>query len=297
MRNDLSKWVKQAVIATAVALFALSLACRSTQQNLNKPADAPPPAQTPQAQSPFNVVESKIIEDNSPFDHARAEHQTKTKDCVACHQRADNEPTPRFPGHAACIECHQKDFTNVSSKMCEVCHKVPVDRTGTLINFPDRQFEFGVKAFSHRTHMDVEKMKDQSAKGEPRCQDCHRFDGAGIRTSFPKHPDCYSCHAHESGGKFANCDSCHTPKAQAVQYSAGVGEAFNLYNFKHGSHLKKADCERCHKTAEVAAGEARSDIRQISVSRGQRHNSTCWECHVQAREPVCTKCHIASRPF
>jgi hypothetical protein len=302
MRNDFVKWVKQAVIVAAVALFALSVACRSTQQNLNKPPEAPPPTATQPTQSPFNVVDSKVIERNSPFDHSRAEHQTKTKDCAFCHQRVDNEPVLDFkkngPHHNACIECHQKDFTSTSSKMCEVCHKVPVDAAGTLIQFPVKQDEFGIKAFSHKTHMDPAKMKDQSAKGEPRCQDCHRFDGAGLQASFPKHPDCFSCHAHESGGKFANCDTCHTPKAQAVSYSAGAGAAFSQYNFRHSSqHLKAGDCSRCHKTTEVAAGEPRSDISPINTARGQRHHSTCWQCHVQAREPVCTKCHKASLPF
>src|SRR5919199_1503467 len=124
MKNDTATLLKQIVTIVALVMFVGAVACRSKKENLNKPVDnsnASAPAQ-PVSQSAFDVVDSKVIEKVSPFDHNRKEHQTKTKDCAFCHQRKDNSPTPIFPSHPACIECHQKDFTNRQSRMCEVCH-------------------------------------------------------------------------------------------------------------------------------------------------------------------------------
>jgi hypothetical protein len=285
----------------AMLLLAGLLACRSTKQNLNKRDEAPPPPVTT-SQSPFDLVESKLIDSGSPFDHNRKEHKTKTQDCAFCHQRPNNDPTPVFPSHGACIECHQKDFNNSSSKMCAVCHKTPVDAQATRISFPARQEQFGIKSFSHRDHANPDKMKGQMdaslmQSGAPRCESCHRFDSSGLAATFPRHPDCYVCHAHQPGGKFSECGACHAKETEAMQYSATLGTAFKLYNFRHGPHLKGATCDKCHQTMEVAAKQARPDIGEINTARGQQHHSSCWKCHVNAKEPVCTKCHVGSLPF
>ncbi len=122
MRRETSKRI---VVVAAFILFVVLGACRSTKQNLNKAPEgaAPPPA--PVSQSPFDIVDSKVIEIVSPFDHNRKEHKTKTQDCAACHVRPTNDPKPVLPGHPACFECHARDFSNVESKMCVVCHKPP----------------------------------------------------------------------------------------------------------------------------------------------------------------------------
>src|SRR3954470_2910322 len=120
MKNDTAKLLKQIVTIAALALFVSMGACRSKKENLNKPvenANASAPVQ-PVSQSAFDVVDSKVIERVSPFNHTRKEHQTKTQDCAFCHQRKDNNPTPIFPSHTACIECHQRDYTNRQSRMC-----------------------------------------------------------------------------------------------------------------------------------------------------------------------------------
>ncbi|HSF22780.1 MAG TPA: hypothetical protein VLE20_01035, partial [Blastocatellia bacterium] len=109
--------------------------------------------------------------------------------------------------------------------------------------------------------------------------------------------ECYACHIHQPAEKLGDCRGCHTKKADAVQYTASLGTASSLYNFRHGPHLKKAACDKCHQTVEVPPEQPRSDVRRISTARGQRHQSDCWSCHVRAREPVCSKCHIASNPF
>src|SRR5437868_9053308 len=308
--NDTAKRLKLIVATITLMLFVSFAACRSTKQNLNKPPDnanAPPPAQ-PVSQSAFDIVDSKVIEKVSPFDHNRKEHQTKTKDCAFCHQRKDNNATPIFPSHPACIECHQRDFTNRQSRMCEVCHTTPVDAKGTLIEFPKKQAEFGLKGFSHKQHGNPEKMKDQMAdmpNGVPDCNKCHAFDQAKIVAGFPHHPECYACHAHQAAQpaqanqkQLGDCGTCHIKKDQALAFSRGTGPAFSLYNFRHGPHLaKNNDCSKCHKTIEVPAPPVRADITEINVARGQRHHSSCWDCHVTAREAACTKCHKSSTPF
>src|SRR5262245_20519451 len=309
MRSTSTRRLRVIAAAMALVLLAGLLACRSTKQNLNK-RDEPAPAPAPTTQSPFDLVESKLIESSLPFDHNRKEHKTKTQDCAFCHQRANNDPTPVFPSHGACLECHQKDFNNPAikdvnnpaSKMCAVCHKTPFDAQATRISFPGRQEQFGIKSFSHRDHANPEKMKGQMdaslmPSGAPRCESCHRFDSSGLAASFPRHPDCYSCHAHQPGGKFSECGACHAKKTEAMQYSAALGPAFKLYNFRHGSHLKTASCDKCHQSTEVAARQVRADIGEINTAKGQQHHSACFRCHVNAKEPVCTKCHVGSLPF
>jgi decaheme cytochrome c component MtrC/MtrF-like protein len=297
MRSDTST----RIAAVAFILFAGFWACRSTKQNLNKPIESPPPT-APVSQSPFDVVDSKVIGVVSPFDHNRKEHKAKTQDCSACHARSSNDPVPMWPGHSACFDCHVKDKTNLESKMCIVCHKIPVDTQGTRIAFPSKLVQFGLKRFSHRDHANPEKMKgqmdaDKMPEGAPRCDFCHRFDNQGLKASMPKHPECYACHAHQPNEKFAACGACHINKPNAMQYGATLGTAFSLYNFRHGPHLKTAACDRCHKSVEVPADQPRTDILKINVDRGQRHHSTCWTCHVQAKEPVCSKCHVSGTPF
>jgi len=164
MRNDTIRTVKTIVILASAIVLISGLACKSTKQpTANKAAETQQPAPQPAAPpSPFDVKESAVIAKTSPFDHTRPEHQTKTKDCGFCHQRPDNNVTPVFPGHSACIECHAKDFTNTASQMCVVCHKSPVDAQGTRISFPAKMSEFGVKGFSHRQHMDAKKMAGET---------------------------------------------------------------------------------------------------------------------------------------
>ena len=289
------------LVIVAIMLAAAVAACKSTKQNLNKSAETSP-APAPAAQSPFEVVDSKVIAAVSPFDHSRKEHRTKTEDCSACHNRANNDPKPVLPGHSACIECHGKDFTEKTSQMCVVCHKMPLDAQNSRVEFPSRLSEFGLKRFSHRDHGNSEKMKGQMdaaqmTAGAPDCVACHRFDARVVQASFPKHPECYSCHIHQATEKLGDCRACHAKKAEAMQYNASLGTAFSLYNFRHGAHLKKAACSKCHQAIEVPPEQPRADVLRISTARGQRHHSDCFGCHVREREPICSKCHIASNPF
>jgi len=295
MRNDKTRSLRLAITVAAAIFLIGALACRSSKQpTANKAPETPQPAAAPAAQSPFDVKESVVIERTSPFNHTRPEHQTKTKDCGFCHQRIDNNVTPVFPGHSACIECHAKDFSNPASQMCVVCHKSPVDAQGTRISFPAKMSEFGLKGFSHKQHMDAKKMAGETEA--PKCSTCHTST-EGAAASYPNHQQCYSCHIHQANQKLGECGICHADTKLALKYTRGKGSALSLYNFQHGSHTKKASCDRCHRQIETAPKLVRADIQTISAGRGQRHTSACWSCHVQARESVCTKCHRGSLPF
>jgi hypothetical protein len=300
MSVDTTRRFRLLVMIAGLALIMSLLACRGSESppRRTSPASATPsptPTGTPESQL-TDAVESKLLERRLRFDHNRAEH--KKQNCALCHQRSNNDPTPTFPGHAACVNCHGKEFPSPSSQMCGVCHETPMAQA-KLIGFPKQQQQFRLKGFSHKDHLDPKKMP--AGTELPKCDSCHRFDGRGIEASFPKHAECYSCHIHQAGEKLAGCQSCHAEPALALKYTPGVGPAFSQYNFKHGSHLRHASiqsrCERCHRLVEPTTDRTRPDILQISTARGQRHSSACWTCHVRAREPVCTKCHIGGPPL
>ncbi|HXG64744.1 MAG TPA: cytochrome c3 family protein, partial [Blastocatellia bacterium] len=305
-------------------------ACRSSQQNLNRPLDnsnqaaTNANANTAPSPPPEFIKKAVFVQPGkkSIFDHNISGH--KEINCITCHNRTlpdpvtkapqdPKDPEPKFPGHAACDDCHDKENYGQSglgtldkNPFCATCHSgeivgvTPDQRPRpALINFTDKQSEFGLrggtKGFLHKTHMDPQKMSGQEQPA--RCDVCHKFDSRGAQSSFPGHAECYSCHIHQAGQKFGACDVCHTEAKQAVKYSPGMGTALRLYNFRHSSsHLKAATCDRCHKLLDPG-DEARLDVTQISTGRGQRHTSACWSCHKQARETACFKCHTGSLPF
>ena len=293
MDNHRAVKIKRVVALGAMALMIGLLACREAKRT--PPSPESPPAERPAADFPFTVVTSKTIEKKSPFDHTRPEHKTNAGDCNFCHQRADNDVIPKFPGHAACFRCHEQDLSSAASELCVICHVVPVDTQGQLISFPEKLNEFGIRGFSHKTHLDSAKMPEDVDAGK--CDRCHRFDSAGVNATFPAHEQCYSCHAHQAGEKLSECRVCHAETPVASKGNRGLGSAFRLYNFRHGSHINKADCSRCHKAAGTGENAQRPDIMEISTASGQRHNSACWSCHVREREAVCTKCHLGALPF
>ena len=293
MRNHRAGRIKRVVAVAALLMLGL-LACREAKRPPPAPAESPQPGKAP-VESPFNVVDSKEIEKKSPFDHSRPEHTTKAQDCDVCHQRTDNDVTPKFPGHQACSVCHGDDFNSATSQLCATCHVTPVPAEGPLISFPEKTEEFGLKGFSHRDHLDPAKMGADADAG--RCDRCHRFDAGGLNASFPAHEQCYSCHAHQAGRELSECRVCHAGTSVALKENRGLGTAFRLYNFKHGSHVRNADCARCHKASDAGGNAARPDITEISTASGQRHGSGCFSCHVRAQEAVCTKCHTGTLPF
>jgi hypothetical protein len=256
-----------------------------------------------------NVI-APLLQKESRFDHARKEH--KSMSCNQCHRRNEGDPTnpiPQRPYHDACVNCHaQENFLKASSQgpLCVVCHG-----KGTLMNalekveitdFPKSLDQFGLKRFSHQTHLDPSRTP--SGSSPLRCDDCHRFDNRMITASFPRHEECYGCHVHSAGQKLSACGDCHVDLGSAMKFEKHPGAASSQYNFKHSAHLNqpsiKSNCAVCHKIDERQARlqdvGARSDIVRGVVTQGQRHQSACWNCHQQSREPVCAKCHLNGFP-
>src|SRR5262252_2051734 len=120
------KVVKLTIAGLAAAIIASTFACHRRDRTANRtappaPAESPAPGQT--ASGIIGVSDAALLDRSIRFDHNRAEH--KKQDCMLCHQRADNAAEPRLPGHAACIDCHVREYSAESSRLCEVCHKVP----------------------------------------------------------------------------------------------------------------------------------------------------------------------------
>jgi hypothetical protein len=293
---------------TIILMLAAGICCGKREQ-ATRPVE-PPQQPTAPAQPAVSIVEpfeAKVLLSLSPFDHNRPEH--KKQQCVLCHKRTNETTTaPVFPGHDACDRCHLEILNptaQTQSKLCTACHApgpIELMPNTKFVDFTTRLKQFGIRAtsaegkgFSHRDHMDPTKVPPEKAK----CETCHVVEVGGINASMPSHPQCYSCHTHQKGQKLGECNVCHAPREISLRYSRSVGAAYSLYNFKHGSHTPqviKASCDRCHRLVESTGAESRSDILQISVARGQRHKSSCWSCHVQSRENVCTKCHLGGPP-
>ena len=314
------------VVAAVVCVLAL-MACKSTQQNLNQ---APPQSSTPAPAQPAPPAPTGFVKEagfvkpgsKSTYDHFRDGHLQLTN-CADCHARDARNPAAPVslqpgkehwqPYHDACSRCHKTETEKYNlteagatknHPFCAACHQDPpvvvtANQTlqAKLLDYPKGSAEFGimggVKGFSHQTHMDAARMGSDIPVS---CSLCHDVRSSPTRASFPRHQQCYQCHTHQAGQELGNCGTCHVRAAEAVLYSPGMGSALR-YNFKHSKrHLSAASCDRCHRLlAPVEA--ARLDVQQINTSRGQRHTSSCWTCHNQKRESLCSKCHTGAIPF
>lgn len=317
------KRIKSSIVAMFMAATLFS-ACSKREQpaapsavppsqpTASAPSGSTPPAASP-SPAPATSVPAQIadvsLKDLRRFDHSSARH--KMLACETCHVRSDNSPTPRLPGHAGCIQCHANIYTDESfprrQQFCTLCHVWPVEAAQIkLVSFPKHMQQFGLKGFSHRAHMDRSKMP--SDQPPLQCSTCHK---AGVRivevsdrgmqqVGMPRHAECYACHTPQSAKPGGSCGVCHTEKPSAVAVGSRASLAFTKFRFEHRAHLKSrridGDCAKCHKPVQ-ADEAAKIDISSISARMGMRHSSSCWSCHVRAREPVCTKCHLGGPPI
>ncbi|HKV41985.1 MAG TPA: hypothetical protein VJX67_22465 [Blastocatellia bacterium] len=304
--------IKRVAAGATILLCGVLFACRRSEPAGNRNAQRPQPHVLPSISPSAPAVaiagpaEAKVLENAQKFDHNLAEH--KRQSCDLCHSRiaagltgsgaAPIDVNPAFPGHAACIDCHGKDYTSTTSQLCVVCHKMPLEAQPQLISFPAQEIQFGLKSFSHRDHLDPGKMP--AGTSAAKCDTCHHFDSGFTVANFPGHTECYSCHTHQAGQKLGTCQTCHAAQSIALRYTKGAGPAHALYNFTHGSHFRQASigqsCDKCHHLKAPVPPPTLADIYLMSTARGQRHTSGCWSCHVQAKEPTCTKCHVGGPP-
>ena len=241
--------------------------------------------------------------DLGTFDHTSPKH--KGLPCKTCHERKTNDLKPRLPEHPACIQCHSDIFPNEKftqrQQFCQLCHTWPIGPGAvTAIDFPNQMKQFGIKEFSHRDHLDRSKMP--SSHPELTCDSCHRLAGGTIQVGFPGHAECYTCHTPEDQKAGGDCGVCHGGKEQAIPFRTRTRLAFLKFGFQHSSHLKQrqiaGDCTKCHQSVSpVGLVDTAGDISGISPRFGMRHSSRCWTCHVQEKEPTCTKCHREGPPL
>jgi c(7)-type cytochrome triheme protein len=236
----------------------------------------------------FGIVDSKAQGPDvnySKFLHTSQRHSSIG--CNSCHQRADNSPTPRFPGHSACTTCHLGQFTTPAIPMCQICHTETSGNKPPLRSFPTGFKEsFNVK-FDHFQHM------NGSAKPQAGCNGCHaglvnRGFGLSIPANFAGHTTCYTCHTPDSknpaGREIASCGVCH---GQGTYTPTNTNSRVYRFSFSHAKHgtREKLTCTDCHK---VTAGLPQT--KQVSSPGAFQH-------FPQNRGSNCAACHNGKRTF
>ena len=223
--------------------------------------------------------------DYSNFKHASQRHASLA--CTACHQRRDNSATPIFPGHKACLSCHQGQFVTPSVPMCVICHTDVNNSNPPLKSFSPKFKEgFNVK-FDHAQHM------TGAARPASGCAACHSRGGArgsalGIPAGLAAHNQCYTCHTPSSksaaGKELASCGVCHDQKPFSRTTTNARSFRFAFSHAKHGSGQRLA-CADCHA---LTTGAPQS--RQVSSPLPFAH-------FVSTRGKTCLTCHNGNRSF
>jgi hypothetical protein len=223
--------------------------------------------------------------DYSKFLHTSQRHASLG--CNSCHQRTDNSPTPRFPGHSACTTCHLGQFTTAAIPMCLICHTETSGNRPPLKSFPTSFKEsFNVK-FDHFQHM------KGTAKPQAGCNGCHaglvnRGFGLSIPANLAGHTTCYTCHTPDSkspaGREIASCGVCHGQGAYTPTNTNSRVYRFSFSHAKHGTR-EKLNCIDCHK---VTAGLPQT--KQVSSPGAFQH-------FPQGRGSNCATCHNGKRTF
>ena len=223
--------------------------------------------------------------DYSKFLHSSQKHSSLG--CNSCHQRNDNSPTPRFPGHSSCTNCHLGQFTTPAIPMCVICHTETTGNRPPLKAFPTAFIEsFNVK-FDHAQHM------NGTAKPQAGCNGCHsglvnRGFGLSIPANLNAHTTCYACHTPESkngaGREIASCGVCHGESSYSPTNPNSRVFRFSFSHAKHGTK-ERLTCVDCHK---VTAGLGQT--KQVSSPAAVQHFPTL-------RSTTCSNCHNGRRTF
>jgi hypothetical protein len=222
--------------------------------------------------------------DYSKFLHTSQRHSSLA--CNSCHERTgDNSPTPKFPGHKACNNCHLAQFVTPAVPMCMICHTETKSSRPPLRNFP--------MAFKEGFNVKFDHVQHNTGAGRPQngCAGCHRPLNRGVALSIPAnltaHSGCYTCHTpsstSSSGRELASCGVCHEQKA----YSPTSANARSFrYAFSHGKHGpgQRLDCAACHN---LTAGAPQT--RQVSSPSPAEH--------FPGRGMNCSSCHNGRRTF
>lgn len=220
--------------------------------------------------------------DYSKFLHASSRHASQA--CTSCHQRADNNSTPRFPGHSACSGCHLGQFTTPAIPMCMICHSDINSAKPPVRSFPSSFKESFNVNFDHAQH------NKGAARPQAGCSACHtgRSAALSIPANITAHTLCYSCHTPTSkagnGQEIGSCGVCHNSRRYTP--TSQTAKSFRL-GFSHARHTvrEKLDCNDCHRITPAAP-----QTRQVSSPVGAEHFS-------DARTTSCASCHNGKKSF
>ena len=182
--------------------------------------------------------------------------------CAQCHPqerrleaRAPKKASLFFfhPDASRCESCHQDPHKGQLKKACATCHEV---------------------ASFHAVKLDHDKATRFALTGAHKkaaCASCHFADAAGVVRYTPLPMTCASCHADPHAGQFgmpSDCARCHATEDFKKTLFVHA-EPFTKYALV-GKHRDVA-CEKCHASAQVAAG------RKAIKYRGTP--AACESCH------------------
>jgi c(7)-type cytochrome triheme protein len=227
------------------------------------------------------------------FSHSVPKHAEVA--CSSCHQRGDNSPRPRVPGHKACTDCHIQEFVMRGGAMCANCHTNLEGGNPPVKAFPGLA-SFNMR-FDHASHM------AGGARPEQGCASCHRPLRRGVALTIPAgasaHDNCYSCHTPGARGAAGDISSCATCHAQGGYRRTPTGSRAYAVSFNHATHGPRQGlrCDECHR---VLAGMGQG--RQVTAPRPTQHfgsgrAQTCMTCHNNRRTfggddfADCKRCH------
>lgn len=253
---------------------------------------APAAAPEPFAASPL-IPAAARQDGTTKFSHALPRHAEVA--CGSCHQREDNAPRPRVPGHKACTDCHLQEFLARGGAICANCHTNLEGGDPPVKAFPGLA-SFNMR-FSHASHM------AGGARPEQGCASCHRPARRGVALTIPAgasaHDNCYSCHtpgARGAAGDISSCATCHAPGGYR---RTPTGSRAYAVSFSHAAHGPRQGlrCDECH---QVRAGLGQG--RQVTAPRPTQHfgsgrAQTCMTCHNNRRVfggddfADCKRCH------
>lgn len=227
------------------------------------------------------------------FSHAVPPHASR--DCASCHERADNSPRPRLPGHKACTDCHLREFTTSASPLCTNCHTSVESSEPPLKAFP------GLASFNMR--FDHARHAEGVARPERGCASCHQPARRGVALTIPAgapaHGNCYSCHAPNARGSAGDIGSCSTCHARGgYRRTPTTARAYSV-SFSHAAHGPRQNlrCDSCHQVRAGAAQRRQVTAPQPTQHFGAPRAQTCMTCHNNRRAfggddfADCKRCH------
>jgi cytochrome c553 len=252
---------------------------------------------TPAAPAPALTVKAGAAEPQggSRFSHSTPSHATLA--CASCHERPDNSPAPRWPGHKACIDCHAQDFVTRGAQLrvCANCHSNLEGNDPPLKAFP------GLTGFNMR--FDHARHVSGGARPPEGCASCHRPARRGVALTIPAgapaHANCYGCHTPDARGPAGDIGSCSTCHAQGPYRRTPTAARAYAVSFSHAAHGARQGlrCDQCH---QVRAGVGQG--RQVTSPQPTQHfgsarAQTCMTCHDNRRAfggddfADCKRCH------